>query len=208
MCQLGNRSSLHLYPGINGSAHSTPLRVPTALAGTLNFSAFDAFDPRLGSTFNVMTYTAHTGQFDTVNPSTPLRAPAIGNGKQFSVTYGASGLTVNTVAPSTHSASLRAPAPAQGTRASPLPTPALAAPVIKSITKVDDSFHIEFQSIAGRSYRIEWTDDLKAGKWTALTDEAIAGTGALIKVIDAGAGTQKQCFYRVIETQAAAMKKP
>ena len=69
------------------------------------------------------------------------------------------------------------------------------APAIKSITKVDDSFHIEDQSIAGRSDRIEWTDDLKAGRWTALTNEAIAGTGELIKVIDAGAGTQKQGFY-------------
>ena len=73
---------------------------------------------------------------------------------------------------------------------------------------MDDNFHIEFQSIAGRSYRIEWTDDLKAGKWTVLTDEAIAGTGQMIKVIDAGAGTQKQGFYRVVETPAAAMKKP
>ena len=167
---------------INGSA---------ALAGTLNLSAIDAFDPGFGSSFNVFTYTSHTGQFDTGNGS-------IGNGKQFAVTYGATGLTVNTVAPST---------PAQGTRASPLPTPA-PPPIAASIKKVDDNFHIEFQSIAGRSYRIEWTDDLKAGKWTALTDEAIAGTGELIKVIDAGAGTQKQCFYQVVETQTAAMKKP
>ena len=73
---------------------------------------------------------------------------------------------------------------------------------------MDDSFHLEFQSIAGRSYRIEWTDDLKAGKWTALTGEAIAGTGELIKVIDTGAGPQTKCFYRVVETQTAAMKKP
>ena len=114
---------------INGAA---------ALAGTLNLSAVNGFNPGLGSSFNVMTYASHTGQFDTVNGS-------IGNGKQFAVTYGASGLTVNTVA------------------ASPLPTPAPVAPVIKSITTVDDSFHIEFQSIAGRSYRIEWTDDFIAG---------------------------------------------
>ena len=159
---------------INGAA---------ALAGTLNLSAVNGFDPAFGSSFNVFTYTSRTGQFDTVNGS-------LGNGKQFAVTYGASGLTVNTVA------------------LTPLPTPAPVAPVIKSITKVDDSFHIEFQSIAGRSYRVEWTDDLVAGHWTALTDEAITGTGAMIKVIDAGAGTQKQGFYRVVETQAAAMKNP
>ena len=55
---------------------------------------------------------------------------------------------------------------------------------------------------------VEWTDDLVAGKWTVLTNEAIAGTGAIIKVIDAGAGTQKQGFYRVVETQTASMKKP
>ena len=159
---------------INGAA---------ALAGTLNLSAVNGFDPGLGSSFNVLTYTSHTGQFDTVNGG-------LGNGKQFAVTYGASGLTVNTVA------------------ASPLPTPAPVAPVIKSITKVDDSFHIEFQSIAGRSYRVEWTDDLVAGKWTVRTDAPITGTGAMIKVIDAGAGTQKQGFYRVVETQTAAMKNP
>ena len=159
---------------INGSA---------ALAGTLNLSAVNGFNPGLGSSFNVMTYASHTGQFDTVNGS-------LGNGKQFAVTYGASGLTVNTVA------------------ASPLPTPAPVAPVIKSITKVDDSFHIEFQSIAGRSYRVEWTDDLVVGEWIVLTEDVIAGTGRMIKVIDAGAGTQKQGFYRVVETQAAAMKNP
>ena len=69
---------------INGAA---------ALAGTLNLSAVNGFDPGLGSSFNVLTYTSHTGQFDTVNGS-------LGNGKQFAVTFGASGLTVNTVAPS------------------------------------------------------------------------------------------------------------
>ena len=46
-------------------------------------------------------------------------------------------------------------------------------PISKFITKVDDSFHIEFQSIAGKSYRVEWTDDLVAGKWTVLTDAPI-----------------------------------
>ena len=146
-------------------------------------AAVNGFDSALGSTFNVLTYTSRTGQFDTINGS-------LGNGKQFAATYGASGMTVNTVA------------------ASPQPTPAAVAPVIKSITKVEDNFHIEFQSIAGRSYRIEWTDDLVAGKWTTLTDEAIAGTGGVIKVIDAGAGTQKQGFYRVVETLPATMKKP
>ena len=69
---------------INGSA---------ALAGTLNLSAVNGFNPGLGSSFNVMTYASHTGQFDTVNGS-------LGHGKQFTVTYGASGLTVNTVAAS------------------------------------------------------------------------------------------------------------
>ena len=37
---------------INGSA---------ALAGTLNLSAVNGFDPGLGSSFNVLTYTLHTG---------------------------------------------------------------------------------------------------------------------------------------------------
>ena len=102
---------------------------------------------------------------------------------------GASGLTVNTVA------------------ASPQPTPA-PPPITPSIKKVDDSIHLEFQSIAGRSYLIEWTDDLVAGRWTVLTQEAIGGNGEMMKVIDAGAGTQKQGFYRVVETQTAAMMKP
>ena len=69
---------------INGAA---------ALAGTLNLSAVNGFDPAFGSSFNVLTYTSHTGQFDTVNGG-------LGHGKQFAATYGASGLTVNTVAAS------------------------------------------------------------------------------------------------------------
>ena len=93
---------------INGSAHSTPLRVAAALPGTLNLSAVNGFDPGIGSTFNVLTYTSHTGQFDTVNPFDAAQGArsSIGKGKQFAVTYGASGLTVNTVAPSTPANSL------------------------------------------------------------------------------------------------------
>ena len=130
----------------------------------------------------MLTYTSHTGQFDTVNGS-------LGNGKQFVVTYGASGLTVNTVA------------------LSPVPPLMRVTPIAISITKVDESFHIEFPSLAGRSYRIEWTDDLIAGHWQVLTEE-VTGTGSKIKVIDAGAGTLKKCFYRVVETAPTPMKKP
>ncbi len=45
---------------INGSA---------ALAGTLNLSSVNGFDPALGSSFNGLTYTSHTGRLDTVNGS-------------------------------------------------------------------------------------------------------------------------------------------
>ena len=92
---------------INGAAHSASLRAPAALAGTLNLSAVNGFDPGFGSSFNVLTDTSHNGQFDTVNTFDAAQGTrgSIGNGKQFAVTYGASGLTVNTVA------------------ASPLPTP-------------------------------------------------------------------------------------
>ena len=77
---------------INGAAHSASLRAAVALAGTLNLSAINGFDPGIGSTFNVLTYTAHTGQFDTVNPFDAAQGArgSIGNGKQFAVTYGAS----------------------------------------------------------------------------------------------------------------------
>ena len=51
-----------------------------------------------------MTFGSRTGQFATINGTAP------GNGKQFSPAYTATNLTLNAAAPSTHSASLRAPA--------------------------------------------------------------------------------------------------
>jgi hypothetical protein len=169
----GTAASLFGRISISGSA---------AFAGTLNLSAVNGFDPNIGNSFNAVTYTSRTGQFDTVNGN-------IGNGKEFTVTYGPSVLTVNTIA---------APAPA--------PAPGAVAPAIKSLTKVDDNIHIQFKSVAGRHYRVEWTDDLATGNWNVLTDDVV-GTGEMMKVIDAGGGTLKQCFYRVVETMSASLMK-
>ena len=94
-----------------------------ALDGTLHLALVNGFSPAIGNSFQVMTFASRTGQFATIN-GTALGNPfgfAQGTrGKQFSPAYAATNLTLNVTAPSAHSASLRAPAPAQGTRVAPI----------------------------------------------------------------------------------------
>ncbi|MBS0659242.1 MAG: metallophosphoesterase family protein [Verrucomicrobia bacterium] len=55
---------------------------------------------------------------------------------------------------------------------------------------------LEFRTIHGRRYRVEWTADLNSGLWQALGPDLI-GTGQPLSVFDAAVGVQER-FYRVV----------
>jgi hypothetical protein len=59
-----------------------------ALGGTLGITLINGFTPGAGDTFTILTYSAFTGQFATINGLT------IGNGLKFTPTYQAKTFTL------------------------------------------------------------------------------------------------------------------
>ncbi len=144
-----------------------------------------------------MLPTARTGQFTTINGLT------IGNGNQFTPTYNATNLTLNvTAAPPV-------PAPlaidtdgdgfpdAQELLAGTDPFDAASFLRISALEKTAAGLKVQFDTFAGRTYRIEYTDDLTTNQWRTLT-ETIAGDGNAVIVTDPAAATRPQRFYRLV----------
>jgi hypothetical protein len=91
------------------------------------------------------------------------------------------------------------------------PTNATIADNLGICTILDDDFRLvsiaftgpdvrlSFATEPGKTYRVERTDSLAAPVvWEPIPGaEAIAGTGAIVSVLDAGAGNRTQRFYRV-----------
>ncbi len=62
------------------------------LAGTLNITLIDGFEPAVGDTFQIATFASRVGTFETVN------GLEIGNGKAFEVIYNSGNVTLQVVA--------------------------------------------------------------------------------------------------------------
>ncbi len=69
-----------------------------------------------------------------------------------------------------------------------------------SVLMGGNGFSLSFPTIAGRSYRVEWTGELSAGAvWLPLPGyENVIGTGADVAVVDPAAGLARR-FYRVVQ---------
>ena len=61
------------------------------LSGTLNIGLIDSFIPAVGSTFTILTGSAVTGQFATVN------GLSINSGEHFEINYNTSSVTLQVV---------------------------------------------------------------------------------------------------------------
>ena len=68
---------------------------------------------------------------------------------------------------------------------------------IRTVQAAADGAHIEFPTVAGQTYRVEYCEDLAKGQWFILLDH-IPGTGTPRTVIDPAASTLPKCFYRII----------
>jgi Astacin (Peptidase family M12A) len=66
---------------------------------------------------------------------------------------------------------------------------------VSSIVPNSGSYQIGFQSVLGKTYRLEYRDDLATGSWNTLTDQ-IFGTGATIQIVDPSAAGLTKRFYR------------
>ena len=76
--------------------------------------------------------------------------------------------------------------------------PAVANSVLRisAITKTSGDIQIGFPTVAGKTYRLEYKNDLLLGNWTPLAD-GIFGTGTQIQVTDPGALGLGKRFYRL-----------
>lgn len=73
----------------------------------------------------------------------------------------------------------------------------VAPPRISGITPpVNGVVTLTLPAIAGKTYRIEYKDNLNAAAWTALGGGRLATSAALI--VEDNLGAQPQRFYRVL----------
>ncbi len=67
-----------------------------------------------------------------------------------------------------------------------------------SLARVGDDVLYGFPSEEGRSYRVEFCNDLLGGSWQALPGGDAAGNGGIVLVTDPGAAGQLRRFYRAV----------
>ena len=67
---------------------------------------------------------------------------------------------------------------------------------ITRLEKTAEGLKLQFSTFAGKTYRLEYTDDLK-GEWQVLRDN-IPGDGNPVLITDSAATTRPQRFYRLV----------
>ncbi len=70
--------------------------------------------------------------------------------------------------------------------------------LITAVEKSGANMLVKFTTISGRTYRIEYKDDLPAATWTTLV-ASVSGTGGIVTVPDPGAASLPKRFYRAVE---------
>jgi hypothetical protein len=81
-------------------------------------------------------------------------------------------------------------------RAGTDPLDAISAIRFTNVRSINGDVWIEFQTVLGKAYRLERSDNLAGGTWVSLA-EFIVGTGSPVQIIDSGAASQRGRFYRV-----------
>jgi hypothetical protein len=169
------------------------------LSGTLNLNLVNGFTPTLGNTFQVMTFDSRAGQFGTIN------GLVIGNGNQFTPVYESTDLTLNVTAASLPAALVQSGTDSDGDGVLDLqeaiagtdPLDGSSAFRVSGVLVSGSDVTVEFPSVAGRTYAVECSTDLRGDSW-AVIKGAIPGTGQPVIFIDKGANTRlSRCFYRV-----------
>jgi len=71
-----------------------------------------------------------------------------------------------------------------------------ASPMLVSVGRTNNTFTLRWQTATGRTYQVEYKNDLNAPQWTALPP-AINGNGTVYTFTDNTATNEVQRFYRV-----------
>ena len=65
------------------------------------------------------------------------------------------------------------------------------------VDRIAGSPRVSFQALAGKTYRLEYRDDLIAGGWSTLVGEMSSPGTASLQIVDNGAMSATKRFYRV-----------
>ena len=72
---------------------------------------------------------------------------------------------------------------------------AAARPVMVGVALVGSDVRVSFTTVAGRSYRVEWSDNLVSGVWSTVTAN-VAGSGGVVQVTHGNGAGARSRFYR------------
>ncbi len=70
--------------------------------------------------------------------------------------------------------------------------------VILSIDRTAGDPRISFQALAGKTYRLEYRDDLISGNWATLIDQIFSSSTTNLEIADPGAAALPKRFYRMV----------
>lgn len=76
------------------------------------------------------------------------------------------------------------------------PRSASSALRISAVDKIGNGFRVSFASVNGKTYRLEYRDDLVTGSWGTLVDQML-GTGGTLQISDPSATGLTRRFYRI-----------
>ena len=68
---------------------------------------------------------------------------------------------------------------------------------ITNIDKTGGSPRISFPALAGKTYQLQYSNDLLSAKWYTLVDGIFSATNTPIQIVDVGAASATKRFYRV-----------
>src|ERR1700730_2437965 len=68
---------------------------------------------------------------------------------------------------------------------------------ISAFTRAGSTYQISFPAVAGKTYRLEYRDDLIAGNWALLVDGIFSASGGTLQIVDPSAAGLSKRFYRL-----------
>ncbi|BCU78091.1 glycoside hydrolase family 30 protein [Luteolibacter sp. LG18] len=77
------------------------------------------------------------------------------------------------------------------------PTNADSVLRVSRVQSGQPGMQVTFTSVSGKTYDVEYTDDLNAGVWSVLRIHLV-GTGGPIQIVDPNAATVSRRFYRIV----------
>jgi hypothetical protein len=69
--------------------------------------------------------------------------------------------------------------------------------MVSSIDRSAGDPRINFQALAGKTYRLEYRDDLVIGNWSTLVDQIFSASTATLQIVDPSAAALSKRFYRL-----------